>query len=48
MWSFLVWLISSRIAAKVVDLPLPVSPVIKTIPLGNKGNLLTTSGNPSS
>ena len=35
-------------AARVVDLPLPVGPVTNTKPRGNSANLDTIGGNPNS
>ncbi len=48
MWSGRVRLISPMIAASVVDLPEPVSPVTSTSPFWYETNSPTTGGRPSS
>ena len=44
MWTGRVWLISLRIAARVVDLPEPVAPVTSTRPVFSRGICLMISG----
>jgi hypothetical protein len=48
MWSWRVRLISSMIAASVVDFPEPVGPVTRTSPRGLSTNDLRMPGRPSS
>ncbi len=48
IWSLLVLLASSIIAARVVDFPHPVGPVTRTIPLGSVASCRITGGSPSS
>ncbi len=47
MCSSRVWLISSIIAASVVDLPEPVGPVTSTMPRGLEVKSCVTGGRPS-
>ena len=47
MWSFRVLLATSIMAARVVDLPLPVGPVTRIKPLGNDASLPMTGGSPN-
>ena len=44
MCAFSLWLISSTIAASVVDLPEPVGPVTSTMPRGSRAIVLKISG----